>query len=559
MEAQRSEAHALAEEVLLRNPPADAPERARSHFAVGTARIAEREYIEAETHLRRALMLSEKGDDQELLIRVLRSLVQCALLKGDPELALTYCLRSLRVALDAGDAVLEADARMDIGAVYRELGDFESALGHLLACLRRMGSIPALKYGQLLCGIGRVYQDLEENEEALNFFESALEAFRSEGNIHGEGLAYVDRGRARATLCQHEDAVSDFKRGVEILSTLEDTPHLAPALATLGGALAALDRHEEAQIAYTTALSLIEGSPAPEYQKDVLLAAARYELSRGLPDSAIATLSRLAGIISDDEVSRYAWEMYALLAEAHEQQGDLKTAIHCLRNYQRVRQAVCDVTNTLAIRGLMLQFDVEQARQREETFRLQSIELARANEELQFLHTQLEERNRVLEQISNDDPLTGLKNRRYLWLRLSTEVRRARRHQRPLCAMMCDIDHFKAINDRFTHTVGDAVLSRIGGILRDAIRTTDIAGRYGGDEFTLLLTDTDLEGATMLAERLREAVSLHPWSELAESLAVTLSVGVTQFQSDQDVHALISAADSRLYEAKRAGRNQVMN
>jgi diguanylate cyclase (GGDEF)-like protein len=202
----------------------------------------------------------------------------------------------------------------------------------------------------------------------------------------------------------------------------------------------------------------------------------------------------------------------------------------------------------------------QDAKKREERLRIQNLELARVNEEMQFLHTQLEERNEVLQQISSEDPLTRLLNRRYLGLQLSSEVRRARRHSRPLCLIMCDIDHFKDINDSFfTHSVGDAVLRRIAAILRESIRITDIVGRYGGDEFTLILTDTDLQGGVALAERLREAAASCPWSLIAPGLSVTLSMGVAELGSGGDVQSLIAAADARLYDAKRAGRDRVVS
>src|SRR5690606_9874387 len=113
------------------------------------------------------------------------------------------------------------------------------------------------------------------------------------------------------------------------------------------------------------------------------------------------------------------------------------------------------------VRKLMVEFDVVRARQREEISRLKNVELARANEEMRSLHERLEAQNRELQRLSLEDGLTGVHNRRYLDLQLPLEISRARRRGRALTVAMCDIDHFKEINDRYSHAAGDEVLRRL--------------------------------------------------------------------------------------------------
>jgi diguanylate cyclase (GGDEF)-like protein len=123
---------------------------------------------------------------------------------------------------------------------------------------------------------------------------------------------------------------------------------------------------------------------------------------------------------------------------------------------------------------------------------------------------------------------------------------------------MCDIDLFKKVNDRYSHTVGDKVLKRMAGIMKDAARTTDLVIRYGGEEFLLILPDTDRTGAAVVTERIRTRVSAHEWSDIAEGLSLTLSIGVSELGPNDDGAALIAASDAKLYEAKRAGRDRVV-
>lgn len=150
------------------------------------------------------------------------------------------------------------------------------------------------------------------------------------------------------------------------------------------------------------------------------------------------------------------------------------------------------------------------------------------------------------------DPLTGVFNRRAFWELLEREVARSRRYQRPLSALMVDLDDFKGINDRHGHKEGDEVLILVAGMLRSRLRAVDIVGRYGGDEFVVLLPETDLAGARIVAGRLLTAVR-----DLATPSGVkpTCSIGAASLPEACTPEGLIAAADRGLYEAKSAGRD----
>ena len=156
-----------------------------------------------------------------------------------------------------------------------------------------------------------------------------------------------------------------------------------------------------------------------------------------------------------------------------------------------------------------------------------------------------------------EDNLTGLYNRRYLDGRLGVEVSRAQRYKRNLALVMADIDHFKVVNDRFSHMVGDDVLRAMANILRAQCRSIDIIARYGGEEFLLCFPETSRENATAVCEKIRQQVEAYEWEKIEPGLKVTISFGVAAAPPDYDVDALIAAADEKLYEAKHSGRNRV--
>lgn len=163
--------------------------------------------------------------------------------------------------------------------------------------------------------------------------------------------------------------------------------------------------------------------------------------------------------------------------------------------------------------------------------------------------------------LSVEDGLTGLWNRRYFDRRLEQEVLRARRERRCCAVALVDVDHFKNVNDTYGHTVGDQVLREIAQVLRSALRATDdLAGRFGGEEFVVLLPDTDVLGGQVAAERMRRAVQSHRISAIPGQVHVTISAGVAGLDAtcyERTAQDLIEAADSALYAAKHAGRNRV--
>lgn len=164
-----------------------------------------------------------------------------------------------------------------------------------------------------------------------------------------------------------------------------------------------------------------------------------------------------------------------------------------------------------------------------------------------------------LRRMATTDALTGVFNRRHFMTSIATEVERIQRHPRPISALMLDIDHFKRINDTFGHPVGDQAIKAMADICMEAIRNVDALGRMGGEEFAIMLPDTELEAATLVAERIRASVSRISISTPKGPVAFTTSIGVAQLTPlDASAGDLLSRADAALYEAKNGGRNKVV-
>lgn len=176
-------------------------------------------------------------------------------------------------------------------------------------------------------------------------------------------------------------------------------------------------------------------------------------------------------------------------------------------------------------------------------------------------HTQLELVNlsHELDRMSRTDELTGLSNRRDMYEWLKQESYRYERNKNPFSITICDVDHFKNINDCFGHDCGDFVLKTIGGILKDSVRKQDKIARWGGEEFLILHPETNLENAFVVAERMRKTIEQFLIRYQENEMHLTVSFGVATTSEDSTVEAVIKAADENLYQSKRSGRNRVVD
>lgn len=177
----------------------------------------------------------------------------------------------------------------------------------------------------------------------------------------------------------------------------------------------------------------------------------------------------------------------------------------------------------------------------------------------QFLQEELEEKNKLLSNISITDDLMEIYNRRYLMQRLEDELKKIKRYEYPLSALMIDLDFFKKVNDRYGHMQGDVTLKGLAALLKGNVRAMDLICRYGGEEIVILMPHINFNGAKITAERLRSKVKAHDFGSKEVSIFVTISVGLVSFDSGDDlsVDKVIQALDKQLYQAKNSGRNKV--
>ncbi|MBN1525337.1 MAG: diguanylate cyclase [Spirochaetales bacterium] len=187
----------------------------------------------------------------------------------------------------------------------------------------------------------------------------------------------------------------------------------------------------------------------------------------------------------------------------------------------------------------------------------QNIFLKKAFQTVAKENKELKKVKKELEKIAMFDTLSGLLNRLSLFNRIDIEIERAIRAVLPLSGIMLDIDHFKEINDNFGHQCGDLVIKEIGIRLRNQLRKYDYAGRYGGEEFFIILPNTTLQQATTIGERFRKEIAKTKFICNDEEIAITVSMGIAQYRSSEPRDKWIERADKIMYVAKQTGRNRV--
>ena len=184
-------------------------------------------------------------------------------------------------------------------------------------------------------------------------------------------------------------------------------------------------------------------------------------------------------------------------------------------------------------------------------------ELKKTVENLNISRAELEKSLSIIQEIAIRDELTGLYNRRHLMELLDNEKNRSLRGNTVFTIAMLDIDHFKKVNDTHGHQSGDEVLRTVSAAIHNTMRNTDFCGRYGGEEFVLVLIQTDLKEAMICAERMRANIEKCRFPRIGDGFRITASIGLSEYQLREEIETMIARADRALYRAKEDGRNRV--
>jgi diguanylate cyclase (GGDEF)-like protein len=468
-------------------------------------------YDKALKALKEALILFKKLEDYEGCISAWHNLSMVQRQIGDYPQALESAFNSLKLSQQIHSQSSEATALAAIGAVYFLLEDFSRALQYYQESLELWQRLhDKLGEGQLYSSIGRIYGRIGENEKALECFTKSLQIARELNDEMSEAFALQNTGEVYGQMGKFQQALEMLNQSLAIKEKLHDRASVAETLITVGKLHAKQQQYEQAIPVLYRALSLAETANC----KSQLLSA------------------------------------HQTLAIVHKHKSDFKTALQHYENFHRMERSILNEENHRRLISLQVQYELEKKQREAEEYRRKTMELAEIN-------TMLRKQAEQLFLQATTDGLTGVYNRRFFDETLQREFERVRRYGSVMTLAIADVDFFKQVNDTYSHQVGDEVLKIVAHILRQSSRISDIVARYGGEEFALILPETPLHCARVACEKIRTAITSHYWESLAEGLRVTISFGLADSCAKKSAAHLLASADTKLYEAKAAGRNCV--
>jgi diguanylate cyclase (GGDEF)-like protein len=429
---------------------------------------------------------------------------------GERALAWTYLDKQIRQSIEIGDRQAEAIGYHDM-ALFQVANNLPAALLNLNRALT-------------------VSQEIQDEQGIASNLHNLADLHFHEMHDPSSALPLAERAH-------------------DIISKLHLQSLMLHNLCLLADIRAALGSYEMAGTLIAQAETIAAEQPSA-LMAIVAATSGRCELLRGDADRALKHFLHALSITEANDARELMQEQLEQIASCYELLGDYQHALHYHRRYVAVREQIYRADNEQQLMALevvhrtqMMQREAELANQK--------------NSELQRYISELETMRNKLQEWSYRDYLTGLYNRRYLMEHATRLLKHAQRYGESLCLIMFDVDHFKRINDNYSHQTGDLVLQHIARIANETLRSTDLVARYGGEEFVAVLPETDTTNGALAGERLRRAIEHYRWEHIQPDMHLTISLGMVVLVQNHSFEDLLRRVDNLLYEAKRQGRNRL--
>ena len=525
----------------------------------GVHRLARFQFTEARTILETALEAARRLSEERLTLRILLVLTECLFRRNLYNDALQHATEGIGLAHSIGERRTEGVMRSWAGACQVQMSMYQEALEelhHAREILLREDAKVAV--AQTLNYMAIVHEELGDTDQAISNYRRALDILQVNEDLALKGRVLANFGEAILNIGDTERALPILEEALDVLDRVGDHSLKGWALWALGRVHMEEDRDDLALSYYQRSMEEVELGGAVLTRAECLTGLGELYAKQGDRDRAVGALRDALELAREAHVIREIYKIHEVLAQVHEQFGEHEAALQHHKAFYSVRGAVWDEVAKAKIGSISARFELEKVRHEQEIAQLRNVELKGAYDKLRDLNAQLEEKAAELAELSIRDSLTDAYNRRHLDRQLAAEFERSRRYDKPLTFALMDLDNFKSVNDDFSHAVGDEVLRRTSAIITSAIRQSDLFARYGGEEFALVFPDTSTESAALACEKICRAIEDWDWSQVHPDLVVTISIGIAGASEVSDWEKLTARADTRLYEAKHAGKNQVV-
>jgi diguanylate cyclase (GGDEF)-like protein len=463
------------------------------------------------TTLNEALSLSQGDDFASERLQILNQLADQVYTMGDYRTSIQLWMNSIELGLELGDISRAILAFISIGGIFNAAEHHERALKLHQQALHYSRNLdkPHIYY-TLRLYLAADYMWLRLPQDTLDILDEADPIMLQHQYFNGLAESHLWRAQALFQLERYPEAIDHLRQGLGFAEQQQHYWAKIKCAYHLGLILTHQHRHSEAEQALLEALAIASDNEFFQLSRDCWLA-----------------LSALY------EAMNQAQQAYFALQSAHSFEHQLAKSAPILEIEPRILQRLA---------ALETRFSLEISRQENRQLLEQQAQ-------------QIQKLNQLLTEVEQD-ALTKLANRRWIDTHLPQQLAKLSPTE-PISILLLDLDHFKQINDDFSHLAGDEVLRDIGQILQHACRDVDTPVRYGGEEFLVVLKGLNLFSAAKVAERIRTQVAQHAWPSSIEGRQVTISVGVAQAQLGDNLISLIERADLALYRAKDLGRNRI--
>lgn len=501
------------------------------------------------------LSRSTDGSGQEYAQGIASSLVVLAFLDGEAgnlDTALSRSLEALSFIKDQLKPEILVGAWYTLGWAYYYTGDYPASLEFSLKSLDEAGK-NRLSEWEAWC-LDLVASTYKDPAQALRMYQEAYDTFEKMGSIEGQSRILNNWAYTLLEAKEYASALGLAQKSLQLAIDGGLKKDEINVSATVAEILAAMGEYEQAQSKLHFATSLFD-----EYGRDIssvyiLTDLGQVYLQQNKLERAEQQLLDALEAANITEMRNEQARCHQYLSEIYERQGRFDEALKHYKIFRKLKDDTAGEGALKQLAALRVSHQIENAQRDAEIQRLQKEKLQIELDEHKRIHA-------ILEDLATRDPLTNLFNRRHFINLAEQEWKRSLRYGHPLCALMMDVDDFKQINDQHGHAAGDKALISVANIIQSTLRSTEIAGRYGGDEFVILLPETRAENAMKVAGRIGQAIKEYNISSELGAIRLSPSIGVACAISEQrkaikSLNELLSHADKALYTAKRAGRGQ---
>jgi diguanylate cyclase (GGDEF)-like protein len=501
--------------------------------------------------------LAKEAGDERSTADFLYRIAAGRFVKTEYEKALAAGIEAVETARKLRDPGLLSDCESAVGFIYRDLKRWDTALEFFQSALRSSEAAHDERRTALVLNeIGNIFTSREDTKEALRYKEKALDAAKRSNDdytlsccLHDIGSVYLEQGDKAAALIFLRQALDiDIKEGQE--------REIAIVSQNIAEIYMSLNRIGEAQAVLERALPYIERVNFPKERAAIYGLLADVHERRGEPGLALAYLRKASDLeerVPKEEGSRQPQELQTRY-ETDKKRRENETLAQKNNFNELTLKKQTAIRYSLIALSLLVILIAALIYNRYRLKARANWELKLANAEISAKKDELDRANVRLEELSRHDPLTGLSNRRDMMEKFEEEKIRFDRTGRPFALIMADIDSFKDINDGHGHDCGDFVLKRLAGVLRSSLRKLTWISRWGGDEFLLLLPETNLAGARRVTDKIRDRMARTPFSWDGQALDVRLSLGVSVFREGTEIDDLLREADQDMYRKKKAAK-----